>query len=266
MQCKEFESVLEQEGLASLSIAASSHLAECAGCQNLFADLSAIVSSAREFPAEVNPPERLWVSLRAQLESEGLIVEPPEVAVSEQASWWKNLSFLFKPPVLATAGVGLALVLAVLLTTNRHTVVPPNKGAASAVDVAKVPASAPLSLQAASSTPPTSKSTAKARPAAPPTNELSGFRPAPSEDVRFTSTAALGQAENDVPSRRLAGNPAVDAALRQNLETVNQFIAECEQHLKQYPQDQLARDYLYGAYRQKAELLAAMLDSERSEQ
>ncbi len=88
----------------------------------------------------------------------------------------------------------------------------------------------------------------------------------PSEDVYFARSAALNQAEHEVSSSRLAGNPALDESLRKNLKTVNAFIAECEAHLKKHPQDTLAREYLNSAYQQKAELLAAMLDSGRSEQ
>ncbi|MFI5096295.1 MAG: hypothetical protein ACHQIK_22980, partial [Candidatus Acidiferrales bacterium] len=75
----------------------------------------------------------------------------------------------------------------------------------------------------------------------------------------------LNQEELDVPNMQLAGNSTVDASLRDNLRTVNEFIAECQQHLKQHPGDQLAREYLESAYQQKAELLAAMMDSGRSE-
>ena len=58
-------------------------------------------------------------------------------------------------------------------------------------------------------------------------------------------------------------NP-VDTALQQNLQQVDDFIADCERHLKDAPQDELAREYLYSAYQQKAELLAAMMDRGRS--
>jgi hypothetical protein len=93
------------------------------------------------------------------------------------------------------------------------------------------------------------------------------LRPSPSEDVSFGDSAAvLSQAENALPRRELANNPAVDAALRQNLRTLDDFIAECQSRLKQNPQDQLSREYLNMAYQQKAELLNAMMDSGRSEQ
>ena len=62
----------------------------------------------------------------------------------------------------------------------------------------------------------------------------------------------------------LAGTSAVDTALQQNLQEVDDFIADCERHLKVAPQDDLAREYLYSAYQQKAELLAAMMDRGRS--
>ncbi len=79
------------------------------------------------------------------------------------------------------------------------------------------------------------------------------------------ASSTLSQAEMDLPDMQLAGNSRVDASLRENLKTLNEFIAECEQHLKQNPQDQLAREYLYTAYQQKADLLAAMMESGRSE-
>ena len=84
--------------------------------------------------------------------------------------------------------------------------------------------------------------------------------PSPSE-----AGVTLQQAERDLPNIQLAGNSTVDASLRQNLRTVDEFIAECEYHLKMNPQDELAREYQDSAYQQKAELLAAMMDSGRSE-
>jgi len=62
----------------------------------------------------------------------------------------------------------------------------------------------------------------------------------------------------------LVGTSPVDAALQQNLQEVDDFIADCESHLKEAPQDEVAREYLYSAYQQKAELLAAMMDRGRS--
>jgi hypothetical protein len=58
----------------------------------------------------------------------------------------------------------------------------------------------------------------------------------------------------------LASTSPVDASLRENLQQVDDFIADCERRVKEEPQDDLAREYLSGAYQQKAELLSAMMD------
>jgi len=41
--------------------------------QSFAADLRSIVSAAHKLPAEVAPPARVWISLRAQLEKEGIV-------------------------------------------------------------------------------------------------------------------------------------------------------------------------------------------------
>jgi len=67
--------------------------------------------------------------------------------------------------------------------------------------------------------------------------------------------------------QNLAGTSVeADASLRQNLRIINEVIAECQSHLKKHPNDALAREYLASAYQQKAQLVAAILDSGRSEQ
>src|SRR5438477_375747 len=76
MQCRDVEFAVEQEGLAPLPEAAQAHMATCSHCQEFVADLETIVSAANELPAEVEPPARVWVSLRTQLELERIIKTP----------------------------------------------------------------------------------------------------------------------------------------------------------------------------------------------
>jgi hypothetical protein len=59
---------------------------------------------------------------------------------------------------------------------------------------------------------------------------------------------------------QLASDSAVDVSLRQSLDIVDQFIADCEQRMKDDPRDDLTREYLSGAYQQKAQLLSAMME------
>ena len=49
---------------------------------------------------------------------------------------------------------------------------------------------------------------------------------------------------------------AVTASFRRNLGIVDNFIAMCEKDVREQPDNEMAREYLYGAYEQKAELLA----------
>jgi len=244
MQCKELEAVLEQEGLAPLPPAARAHLAECMACQGLIADFTAIHSLAQELPAEANPPERLWVSLRAQLTAEGVIKE--DATLAPATAWWQSIGAWFRLRTLATAAAGIVLlVTGVFLSqkpVSRPSFVISNSRTVSPV----VPPVAPPVVVGTQS------------PAVTP-------RPSPTEEAMANGGLVLNQAELAVPNMQLAGNSTVDASLRDNLRTVNEFIAECQQHLKQHPEDELAREYLESAYQQKAELLAAMMDSGGSE-
>jgi hypothetical protein len=206
MQCKEVELVLQQEGIAPLPMAARAHLVSCNACQSLVADLKDIVAAAHELPAELEPPARLWVSLRAQLENEG-IIKTPAAAGAERVSWWHGFSKLFRGRALATASVGLLIVAAGVLQIQR-----------------------------------------------PPVQLTDTPNP-------FEETArALAEQEHGLTNMQLASNSLVDTSLRQNLTAVDDFIADCERRVQAEPQDELAREYLSGAYRQKAQLLSAMME------
>ncbi len=206
MQCKEVEAVLEQEGFSPLPTAAREHIVSCLACQSLVADLTSIVAVARELPAELEPPVRVWISLHAQLEREGIIKTSADVE-SSTASWWHGFANLFRGRTLATATVGLLLV-----------------------------AGAILQMQL------------------PVTDSNPSRNP-------FAETArTLAEQEQGLTNMQLASNSIVDTSLRQNLSAVDDFIADCERRVQAEPQDELTREYLTGAYRQKAELLSAMME------
>ncbi len=220
MQCRDVEIVVEQEGLAPLPEAARAHVATCSHCQELVADLATIISIANELPAEVEPPARVWVSLRAQLELEGIIKTPVVPARGERSSWWHGLSDLFRSRALATATVGLLIVAAGVLQLRQ-------------------PAGGPV--------------------------ETASSVAGPAWQIPFAQTAkVLNEQEIDLRNMQLAGTSAVDTSFRQNLQQVDDFIAECERRVNDAPQDELAREYLSNAYQQKAELLSAMMDREGS--
>ena len=226
MRCEEVEIVLEQEGLEPLPEAARVHLAQCRECQNFLADLTSIVDAAGKLPPEIAPPERVWVSLRAQLEAEGLLKTPGELPAVDKAPWWQSLSGLFRSRVLATASVGLLIVVAAVYQV-RHEVTPtPQSG--QVVSLAPSPRAVDLSQSLAS------------------------------------TASTLNEQEPLAKGMILSSTSPVDASLRENLQKVDEFIADCERRLKEQPQDELAREYLSAAYQQKAELLSAMIERGRS--
>ncbi len=216
MQCKDVELVVEQDGLAPLPEAARAHLAACGQCREFVADLATIVSVANELPAEVAPPARLWLSLQAQLELEGIIKTPVVPARGQRSSWWHGFHDLFRSRALATATVGLLIVAAGVLELRQ-------------------PADA--------------------------LREAPGNVVSPAWQIPFAQTAkVLNEQEIDLRNMQLASTSAVDTSFRQNLQQVDDFIADCERRVNAAPQDDLAREYLSNAYQQKAELLSAMMD------
>src|SRR6476660_8789992 len=204
MQCQEVEVVLEQEGWTPVPEAARAHLAGCGSCQSLVADLTAIVATAHLLPAEVEPPARVWNSVRAQLEQEG-VIKPS--AATRRESWWHGFADLLRTRVLATAAVGMLIAFAIGVQLHR-------------------PAATPIEAQ----------------------------------NIYAGAADSLSNDEAHLLNMQLTSNSAVDVSLRQNLEIVDQFIADCEQRMKEDPRDDLAREYLSGAYQQKAQLLSAMME------
>jgi diguanylate cyclase (GGDEF)-like protein/PAS domain S-box-containing protein len=66
----------EHDGRPPLPKAARTHVCGRSGCQSFVADLTGIVSAAHKLPAEFDPPARVWTSLHAQLEREGILGRP----------------------------------------------------------------------------------------------------------------------------------------------------------------------------------------------
>jgi hypothetical protein len=80
------------------------------------------------------------------------------------------------------------------------------------------------------------------------------------DNVYLDTSLTLNNDEAHLPAMQLAGTSDVDVSLRHNLDIVDKFIADCEQRVKDEPQDDLAREYLTGAYQQKAELISVMME------
>ncbi len=216
MQCEQFEQILEQQDVSALPKPALAHMEGCEACRALSADFAAIHEMAFDLGAEgIAPAERVWVSLRNQLEAEGLIHDsPPSVreAIPAKPGWWTA----FQRP--AVAGAFLAVTLA----------------AASAVgylsNFAQTTAQSQLTI---------------------PQQEVSSV---PAADSVFKEEV-LTVSNDSIPGLQRQDTEVTDS-IRRNLQIVDNFIAICEKSVREQPDNQMAREYLYGAYQQKAELLA----------
>ena len=211
--CKDFLKHLETWTGGEHPAETQPHLRSCANCRSLVQNLDAIRAEARSWGAlETEPHERVWTSLRAQLEQEGLI-RPAEAKqlvptiVPARDSWLSGLFARIPRPALAGAYLSVLVALGFAL-------------------------SGPL------------KQTNEAR-------WLQGTQ---------VATSPLEAKLNTFEQTPLAAsrdlNPAVTAALHQNLAIVDNYILLCEKSVQEEPQNEVARDYLYEAYQQKADLLA----------
>jgi hypothetical protein len=225
MQCKDVEFVVEQEGLAPLPEAARAHMANCSYCQEYVADLATIVAVANELPAEVEPPARVWISLQAQLEREGIIKTPAVPVRGERSFWWLGFNDLFRSRALATATVGLLIVVAGVMQWQK----PPDPG---------VPGDFSHNLPVP-----------QWQIAFKQTATVLNGQEVDLRNMQLASTSPLAP---------------VDDSYRQSLQQVDEFIADCERRVGATPEDDVAREYLSNAYQQKAELLSAMMDREGS--
>jgi len=73
MQLKKTQVVPQHDGRPPLHEAVSTPFGARSSRQSLGVDLRSFVAAAHKLPAEVAPPARVWSSLRAQLEKEGLL-------------------------------------------------------------------------------------------------------------------------------------------------------------------------------------------------
>jgi hypothetical protein len=212
--CYEFLNQLDAWMDGERPAAARKHVHDCPRCRSLADDLGAIRQAAHNWAAEVDPPSRLWTSLRTQLEQEGLIHESHRRKVLSLTRWLDDLFAVVSRPALAGA------YLIALIAVGVALIGPTNK---QLIDTRWMERTQIF------------------------TNPLS---------------AQLDTAERDMISS-LPGNSAVTASLHQNLAIVDNYIALCEKSVREEPQNEVARDYLYGAFQQKADLLAQI--SERGE-
>jgi len=120
MTCRHFHQELERWMDGERSAAASAHVKSCAACSAILADLKSIETEAHRWSAPLpEPPERVWISLRNQLESEGIIKTAPSLTTPSggRSEGWLARLFDFIPrPAMAGAYLAAMVACAVALS------------------------------------------------------------------------------------------------------------------------------------------------------
>jgi hypothetical protein len=120
MTCRHFHEELERWMDGERSAAASAHVKSCATCSAILADLKSIEAEAHSWSAPLpEAPERVWISLRNQLEAEGIIKTAPSVAVPASEGWFSRLFDFIPRPAMAGAYLAALVALAVGLSVPR---------------------------------------------------------------------------------------------------------------------------------------------------
>ena len=211
--CSQFLNQLESWIDGERNPAAQAHFGSCAHCRALVQDLGAIQAAAQEWGGAEEAPERVWLSIRSQLEQEGVIRTAP--VKPARLAWFRGWFAALPRP--AIAGAYLAALVGVAFALSG----PVTKGYNNYQWIADTQdATAPLSAQ-------------------------------------------LDTAEAEQSASFSDPNPEVSASLHSNLAIVDNYIALCEKSVREDPEDEVARDFLYDAYHQKADLLAQI--SERGD-
>lgn len=210
--CEQFQKHLETWLEESHDPAMEAHIRSCSRCNGLVEDLGAIRAAAFEWAyPEDEPSPRVWHSIRARLETEGLI-HP------ERVGWWKRATSWmpdFPRPIFAGAYLAAMVAVAFAVSGPIRTHMNQQRWLASA------------------------------------------------EDTSLPLQTHLTNVEQATISSMPPSNSIVTASLHQNLAVVDNYIVLCEKNVQEDPQNEVAREYLYDAYQQKADLLAEM--SERGE-
>jgi hypothetical protein len=223
MICNEFERQWsELDDIAHLPVELQEHRGGCPRCAQLFGDLTGILQQARAMRLDEEPPQRVWASLRNQLEIEGLIKEPSQERVKPAA--WRG--WLLRLPMgLAYASV-FFMALGVTYLYHRSA----NPGPASQRAVATAPAPAA----------PAAASPAVSPSAGSNSNEQLAANRVDSTDRDKKVEALLAK----VPEERRA-------TLEQNWHQVNTAVANLSSFAATHPDDPFVQEQLSNVQQQR---------------
>jgi hypothetical protein len=114
MRCSQSQDLIDRWLDGERTAASKAHIERCAECRRLVEDFEAIRALAPVAALDVEAPERVWLALRADLASEGLIREVARGRSRRIAGWVEELFESVPRP--AIAGAYVAAIVALSLT------------------------------------------------------------------------------------------------------------------------------------------------------
>ncbi len=255
LTCDEFEEQLSgylEGSLADPAVAdAELHLAACAACRSLVADLQAISREASSL-GPLAPSRDLWPGIVARLEPRVLALTP----VSPVARPWSRLR-------LGAIAAGLVAVTALStwqLTRSREAG-PPVATSPAAPAPRQQDSAVPSSPEVATSSANEPAQRATSVATTPPSVPASSPSPRPDAVTTYTSEISKLRTVFDQQSELL--DPRTRAVLSTSLRTIDSAIAEARAALDRDPASQFLTQQLNKSLEQKLGLLrkAALLSS-----
>ncbi|MBZ5707378.1 MAG: anti-sigma factor [Acidobacteriia bacterium] len=245
MNCAEFQRFLPDIIGGGRNAEQEAHLTSCSACSGLVSDLDTIFHQARQLQASEEPSPRVWNAIQAALQQ----VQSDLDLIAEQA--W-SLQASEEPSPRVWNSIEIALRQEGLIRQPQRDPVLVGKSAWSWTRAWLLPVAATLLValgvilyQRGPGQP-----VATAQPGSSP-SILAGLPPVmtrgANEDQQLLETIA-------------ARAPAMRAAYAENLQSVNDYIRDAEESVKNDPNDEEAQQYLMSAYEQKAMVYEMALD------
>jgi len=196
------------------------HLSACADCSGVLADLTRIVTTARQL-GPLTPPDHIWLEVAGQIRlAEGLSAERPAQRAARSPIWqWAGL-----------AGALVLITLVVWLGTS------PGRGGADGPSGSDVASTSP--------TPPSGTIEAAAA-------ELDQAQ----EHYKRALAELMATAADPVSPV----DPSVAVAVQTNMDAIDRAITESRAALSANPGNEPARDSLFDALRRKISVLQSTL-------
>jgi hypothetical protein len=221
MNCNECQEIISDyiDGMLEMGEQATieRHLADCEPCRMVRDDLLQVIHFSRQLPLHT-PSSAVWARIQSSVADEQPAGFLPRIKawIGRLESRHLNLSL----PQLAASAVALAVVVSVGVMFAKH----------GDTDTS--------TMQMAEAVPP---SVLKVNPLSSP--------------ERQNVEERISYLEANIQQRKANWDPELRQAFEKNMLYVEQSLLECQQHLSGNPNDQVSRELMLNAYREKIRLL-----------